>query len=53
MSGMPGDLLYEVLCRQLDDSQLIWLDEQRQLLADDPSDTNLHIALGMAPVGCQ
>lgn len=49
MSTTPGGLLYEMLCRQLDDSQVKWLDEQRQLLADDPADSNLHIALGMAP----
>lgn len=42
-------LLLDILNKQLDPAAATWLTEQRDQLQADPSDTNLHIALGMAP----
>ena len=49
MSEKPSELIRTWLRRQLPEPSIQWLDEQLAKLADDTSDRNLHIALGMAP----
>ena len=49
MSKAAGKLLRGWLRRQLDTAQNAWLDEQLANLEEDPSDSTLAIALGMAP----
>jgi len=49
MSDAARTLLRDWLRRQLDGAQNAWLDEQLAALAKDPSDSTLHIALGLVP----
>lgn len=49
MGEKPSELIQTWLRRQLPQPSMKWLDEQLAKLAEDPSDRNLHIALGMAP----
>lgn len=49
MSKAARQLLRGWLGRQLDDAQRGWLDDQLTNLEDNPSDSTLAIALGMAP----
>ena len=49
MSDAATDLLLNWLHRQLPKPGSAWLDDQLAKLQGDPSDRNVHIALGMAP----
>ncbi len=49
MSEKPSALILKWLRRQLPEPSMTWLEEQLAKLAEDSSDRNLHIALGMAP----
>jgi hypothetical protein len=49
MSDAARTLLRDWLRRQLDGAQNAWLDEQLSALVKDPSDSRLHIALGLVP----
>ncbi len=49
MSEKPSELILSWLRRQLTEPSMTWLEEQLAKLAEDSSDRNLHIALGMAP----
>jgi len=49
MSQKPSELILTWLRRQLPEPSMQWLDAQLAKLAGDPSDRNLHIALGMTP----
>lgn len=49
MSESPSELIRTWLRRQLPDPAWQWLEAQLAKLAEDPSDRNLQIALGMVP----
>lgn len=49
MSQTPASVLHGILCRQLNDAQREWVEQQRQTLLREPTDRNLAIAIGMAP----
>ncbi|MGB7305653.1 MAG: EboA domain-containing protein [Burkholderiaceae bacterium] len=49
MSTLASSLLLEMLYKQLGETERAWLAQQQTGLAADPSDANLHIALGMVP----
>ena len=49
MSESPSELIREWLRRQLPEPAELWLDGQLIKLAEDPSERNLQIALGMTP----
>lgn len=49
MAQSPGDLLESWLARQLPAEAAQWLAAQSEKLRGEPSERNLHIALGMVP----